>query len=501
MPRNPNFKVTPAHQAIFDKVEKGEGNMVISAVAGSGKTSTIVEALNLIPAEKSVCFLAFNKKIAEELQTRVPSNVAAMTLNALGHRSYTGWRNPQKVLLESDKLRKIAKKMLTNSEFYAAGAAAVKLARFAKSAGLIPTGIPGAASGLVPDTVDTWMGLISHFDMDMPDGIDEVVLIDFARRILKQSVLDMDVIDFDDQLLMTFAYGVPIKQYDWVFVDEAQDLSPLQHELVARALRPTGRLVAVGDEFQSIYGFRGADSDSMERITERFKCEKLPLHVSYRCPQAVVAVAQKYVPHIQAHPNAPMGTVDESRKDVRDIKDFRGGDMVICRFNAPLVQAAYSMLRSRIPCCVLGREIGQGLLSVIKKLKAGDMKSLLDRLASWESKEVDKFMQMDKEDQAAAVRDKAETIRVFAESADTIPELESAIDRMFSDKTTSDVVTLATIHKSKGLEAERIFIINFDDMPCKWAKKDWQQKQELNLIYVAVTRAKNHLQFVVAPKR
>jgi superfamily I DNA/RNA helicase len=309
----------------------------------------------------------------------------------------------------------------------------------------------------------------------------------------------MDTIDFDDQLLMTFAYGVAVPQFDWVFVDESQDLSPLQHILVSRALRTGGHVVAVGDECQAIYGFRGADSDSMQKLQEYFHCKKLPLHVSYRCPQNVVKFAQRYVPHIQAHHTAPEGTVVESNKDHRSV-DFAAGDMVVCRFNAPLVKAAYALLRRRIPCTILGREIGQGLLSTIKKLRATDMPTLLDRLATWESKEASRFILLDKEEKAAAVHDKADTIRIFAEGIDTIPELELAINRMFSDAATGSVVTLATIHKCKGLEAERVFIVNFSDMPCRWAKKAWAIKQELNMLYVALTRSKSYLEMIVVPK-
>lgn len=494
------FETTPAHQAIFDAVDAADRNLIISAVAGSGKTTTIVEALKRIPTDKKVLFLAFNKKIAEELQKRVPAHVSAMTLNALGHRAYCGWRKPAVVRVDADKLRGITKALLTNNEFWAFGSTVVKLCRLAKSAGVVPDGVPGAIPGILPDTVATWMGLIDQFDLDIPENTSDVVVVDNARRVLRESLKTQDTIDFDDQLLMTFAFSVGVPQYDWVFVDESQDLSPLQHELVARALKPNGRVVAVGDENQSIYAFRGADSSSMANLQKRFNCVSLPLHVSYRCPKSVVGVAQQYVGHIKAHDSAPEGTVDGSRKDIRDIKDFHGGDMVICRTNAPLVQAAYSMLRARIPCVILGREIGQGLLSLIKKLKASDVPTLLHRLETWESKESANLLLMGKEDKAAAVHDKAETIRVFAEGVDSIPELERAIERMFDDKSSGDVVTLATIHKSKGLEAERVFIINFDDMPSRWAKKDWQQQQERNLTYVAVTRAKSHLQFVLVPK-
>ena len=493
------FESTQAHEDIFAAIRLATRHVIISAVAGSGKTTTLVKSLELIPATKEVAFFAFNKKIVEELKTRVPGNVACMTLNAMGHRAYCGSRNPRPTRVDGDKLRNVAKTVMDPQDNRLFGSTVVKLCRFAKAAGLIPAGVPGAAAGLVPDTVETWEGLIDYFDLDIPEGTTEVVVIDCARRVLKESVATMDVIDFDDQLLMTFAYDCPVKKYDVVCVDESQDLSSLQHELVARSLKPGGMLVAVGDENQSIYGFRGAASDSMSKLEARFDCIKLPLHVSYRCPQNVVALAQHYVSHIQAHATAPMGTVLTTRKDFRET-EFLPNELVICRTSAPLVQVAYNLLRKRVPCIILGREIGQGLLALIRKLKATDMPTMLTRLAAWEDKESQRLLLQEKEEQAAACHDKAETIRIFAESVDGIAELETSISRMFDDKASAGMVTLATIHKSKGLEAERVTILNFDDMPSKWATKPWMVQQERNVTYVAVTRARTHLQMVVVPK-
>ena len=54
---------------------------------------------------------------------------------------------------------------------------------------------------------------------------------------------------------------------------------------------------------------------------------------------------------------------------------------------------------------------------------------------------------------------------------------------------------LSTIHKAKGTEAKNVIIVNFDKMPSRFAKLDWMQVQEQNLIYVAITRAKLNLTF------
>ena len=73
-------------RTIFHEIKYGKKNLIVEAVAGSGKTTTIVEALNLIPDNKRTLFCAFNKHIAEELSARVPMHIQVSTLNSFGHK-------------------------------------------------------------------------------------------------------------------------------------------------------------------------------------------------------------------------------------------------------------------------------------------------------------------------------------------------------------------------------------------------------------------------------
>ena len=102
----------------------------------------------------------------------------------------------------------------------------------------------------------------------------------------------------------------------------------------------------------------------------------------------------------------------------------------------------------------------------------------------------------------AAIADKADCIRVLVESlpenARTVPELTRTIDTMFSAE---GGVTLASIHKSKGLEAGTVWWLNRSACPSKWAKQAWQQQQEGNLCYVAATRAKHRLVLIEMPRK
>ena len=508
------FEITPAHEAINNAIEAGERHLMISAVAGSGKTTTILEALKLIPTER-VMFLAFNKSIATELAMRVPQNVQACTLNSLGHRAFGTWlsgRGLSRPKLSAWKSADIADSLLSEDDFAMYSGALKKLTGLAKGQGLIPSGRDtknkAPFDGLMADTVENWMRLINRFGVELPDDETRdpaLTTIQFAREILDAGLRTNKVIDFDDQLYMTLAFDVPMSKFDRVFVDEAQDLNPVQLELVARSLGKDGKVCAVGDPCQAIYGFRGADADSMPNIKARFDCLELPLHVSYRCPKAIVAEAQKVVSHIQPHKDAQDGSLfgagagkDDSPQP-HDEFPFIGGDMVLCRFNAPLVRVCYSNIRRGIPTFIMGREVGAGLIALVKKLGATSIKNLAEKLDAWEDNEVAKLERAGKkEDRIAGTRDRAECLRVFVEMADTIPGMIRKIEEMFRDKDPGRMVRLCTIHKSKGLEAERVFVLNRDEMPCKWASQTWQLEQEMNLIYVAVTRSQRHLQYITA---
>jgi superfamily I DNA/RNA helicase len=473
------FIVTPKHKVIFDAITSGDRNVMIMAVAGSGKTSTIVEAMGMLEG-KTVLSLAFNKNIADEMSTRVPSHVEAMTLHSLGMRALTEHMKAQgvKLKVDADKVRAIAKEEMTVEAFRLYGSKAVKMVSLAKSAGMSTVGIT------MPHE---WEALAAKHDV-MDDVKKPEKVYEWAEKLLRLSCEKQHVIDFDDMLLLCYALECPMPRFDFVFVDEAQDLSPLQHEMLARvAAHPGSRVVAVGDPHQAIYGFRGADSESMDKLRKRFDCTVLPLDVSHRCPQAVIRFAQEYVHHIQALPDAPEGTVVREPKPLTQMGPTIG-DMVLCRTTAPVVRGAYSCIRAGIPAVVLGRDIGKGLLTLVKNLKPRDLEELKSKVDHWQEVESAKAAKKGDEAKQAAVDDKAESLRVFMDMATSLDHMREIIESMFSDASAESVVTFSTIHKAKGLEASRVFILDFHKQPSKWAKQEWQKEQERNLIYVAITR-------------
>lgn len=497
------METTPAHDAIFSAVQDPNGgNLMISSVAGSGKSTTIVRAVGLIPASKKVLVLAFNKKIALAMKDRIAPH-KAQTLNSLGHGAWMGYIRSNgldlnQLKLDDGKVNDLAK-MVCGDSTYAIGQV-TRLVRLAKSAGIAPqTTTPVRA--LIQDSDAAWADLIEHHDLDAPsrDGEDMPIgkWIELAQEVLRQSFALKLLIDYDDQIYMSVLLGAKVPVYDWVFVDESQDLSPLQHELVARAAGPRGRVVAVGDDKQACYGFRGASSESMAIMKARFNMRSLPLHVSYRCPQLIVQQAQKFVPYIQPHASAPMGTVDTRGVHLQD-SDVRPGDMVVSRFSAPLIQSRLAFLKRGIPAVVMGLDLGAGLRALIKRLKPRGLQDLCNRLDQWQTKETAKAeAKKGGEFKVLAILDKAESLRMFLDAAKDLEHLDSLITASFSEDGAAKV-TLCTIHKAKGLESERVFIINMG--ASGKANQDWQRQQEVNCCYIAVTRAKSHLAYVSVPR-
>lgn len=506
-----DFTPSKFQQALFDWIEHGTGSAIVQAVAGSGKTTSMVQALKLIDSRKSILFLAFNKSIAEELKTRAPSYVNCMTMNSLGHRAVM--KQFGRLELDAKKTSQILEGMiedeiLTDKEANFNWSVIVKLVAIAKSSGLIPQHLESTLTSLISDTPETWDNLIRYYDVEFPnqDMTPEAAkqtrerIIELARIALTRSIEVTDVIDFNDQLYFPVIYGLPLPQYDWIFVDESQDISAIQRTLLVKALKKTGRLVAVGDPKQAIYAFRGADSDSLNNIAKTFNCINLPLSISYRCPKAVVREAQRIVPYIEPSETAPEGIV--SHLGFVNPSLFKIKDMVVCRSTAPLIRLAYMLISSKVPAKVMGRDIGEGLSALIKRMNARSLDELQRRLETWKNKEVEKLLKKDPEASLDPIEDKFTCAMCFIEcsGATDVDGLLRAINTMFGE-TSTGCVLLATIHKSKGLEAERVFILDSWRMPSPYAKLPHQKEQEDNLLYVAITRAQKELYYVDFPKK
>jgi DNA helicase-2/ATP-dependent DNA helicase PcrA len=480
------FTPSPYQEAVFEFIRSGTGHGVVRAGAGCAKTTTIVKGLAFTDPDAAVAFLAFNRAISKTLAERAPSHVHASTFHSLGLGNVTNALGRVKV--EPRKVFYIVRDLQDGMSFEEAEAVDANIAAILKLVSLCKATLLEPTTENLDHIVDRW-NVETNGDRDL---IYQVAALAYAK-----SVAQTATIDYDDMIHLSATGRVPCQQFDVLFVDETQDLNKAQLEMAVRSVKPGGRIIAVGDENQSIYGFRGADTEAMGRIIERLDATVLPLSITYRCPKSHVELANTLVPELEAAEWAEDGTI-ESISEYRFLDLVRSGDLVLCRTNAPLVGPAFSLIRRGVKAVILGRDIGSGLIALVKKVqKRNQVRALgdtLEALSDYRRDEMAKLLRAGKEMAAEALDDKVETIIALSDGCYTSSDLERKIDRVFSDE--AEGVTFGTVHKTKGGEADRVFILKPELMPHPKAKTGWEMDQEWNIMYVAYTRAKKALFFV-----
>jgi DNA helicase-2/ATP-dependent DNA helicase PcrA len=479
--------MTPSkyQEVIYEFIQFDSQSGQIKAVAGSGKTTTIVQGSNLVPLNLRAAFLAFNKPVADKLKSVLPQHVPSSTFNSLGCRTW--YRYNRGCATDEFKMDKILKEVIERPETRQVyGGLVKKLVGLAKAHGMVPEPVKDQYWPL--HEMD-WEGLIDSYGVG-DDLAEEGRLVKFASDCLVRSLEMADrVVDFDDQIYMPIVAGCLWDQFDIMFVDEAQDVNEVQRAMIMGCCE--GRIIAVGDPRQAIYAFRGARSDSMDLFRDEFWCKELPLSICYRCPVCVVKEAKQIVPEIEWAPWAIEGEVRWEGK----VGEVLQGDGFVCRLNAPVIDVAYGLIRRGLGAKVLGKEIGRGLIRLIEKMDSGSLEELRRGLDSYKAKEVQKFRTQGRMDRAESVADRVNCLEAIIdgmlEGERTIARLVRDVNGMFSDEGDAPI-QLSTIHKAKGLEYRRVFYLQTKD----WRGSGEQAKQEINLRYVAITRAKEELIYV-----
>lgn len=480
--------------AVFEWFVNASGHLVVRARAGTGKTTTIVEAvkrwLKANPGKRAI-LCAFNKRIAEELTLRFAgcANVEVKTLHAIGYLIVQRYWEGIRVEDTRNKLLVSRKDALT--------------AR-----------VCGQAA---PDAIKRWVSKLHTLGREqMPlamDGSDLVPLAESfdcvpdeqwasegwtVERVAAYAAKAMDLaanerprtgIDFADMIFLPIRNQWVNPVYDLVVVDEAQDMTSAQLAL-ARGINK-GRIAIVGDDRQAIYGFRGADPGSLDRLKDELGATELGLTTTYRCGRAIVDLAATLVPDFQAAPSNPDGLVGSLHSSLLS-GVVQAGDFVLSRTNAPLVSTAMKLLKAGKRTKVAGRDIGNGLQTLVKTLtgKARSVPEFLDRLAGWQLREMRRAEKNRDEAKMDAILDKADMLRAMAEDAPNVVTITNRIADLFTDDGlgAAGIITCSSVHRAKGLEADRVFVL-MDTL------KD-TTLEEQNIRYVAITRARAELVWV-----
>ena len=503
MPHSP----TPEQAQIIDAVRLGQESLMISAYAGTAKSTTIEMAAPTV--KQPALALAFNKKIADELQNRLPPNFKARTLNSIGHGAWIRTLDRSSINLDGRKLGKLVTAVARESKYplttYQWEEAKTGVEN-AMKAGLSPRGI---GSPLIEDTEENWRDLIEC------DSRDFGMLYDVSWRTLKASIdlARAGHISFDDQIYCPTILGGAWEKFPRIFVDEAQDLSLLNHVMLD--LCSTGPIAAVGDSRQAIYLFRGADSSSMDSMRRlRPGWNDLKLTVTFRCPRAIVARQQDHAPGYTAAPGNIDGlfqafervgdegwTWERLRQSMQSIPDAKQL-AILCRNNAPLVSMAFKFIRAGVGCQMLGRDIGKGLINLTTKLSKDDslkISAFTEVMNVWLDKECTIAIANDKPERVDKLTDQVECLRATIEGAapSTVGDLRAILQRVFSKE--NGQVILSSIHRAKGLEWPLVVHLDPWRIPSKQAQfaaangNPKPLEQEYNLKYVAETRTKHTL--------
>lgn len=491
---------------IFDAVEHGDTNIAINAVAGSGKTTTIVGACKRLRAsERDVIFLAFNKLIVEELKTKLSGYAYVSTLHAFGFsilkRLYNHPEYKQYVKVDSWKYMKYVRdNVFSLSRIITPDTDQAKIFGFCCNVDKL---YALARVNLIQHNENDLSQLRSLCDEhNLLTLFDEVEVCNILLEDAYKMPKDM-VIDYTDMIVLPLFHKDSIPTYKYVFIDECQDLNTAQRELMLSASK-NGRFIAVGDRNQAINGFAGADCNSFDKIAMQPNTIELPLSVNYRCGTNMIKLAQEIVPQIKAHDGAIKGEIHHVRKLTKSL--FKENDMVLCRTTAPLVGLCMKLIENGITAVVKGKDIAQDLKNLVENANTKDIKQVLEYLKKEKQKCIDILKEERKCSEEMAknstryinLEDRCKCIEnICMYSIKDTTELKLYISRLFSDEKIDNAVMLSTAHKSKGLESNRVLILLPNKLPLEYPhQQEWQKQQEMNLKYVAITRAKKELVFV-----
>ena len=546
------FEPTSAQKIIYEFVEKGTGNGIIDAVAGAGKTTTLMGCVEHIPNINDVLYCAFNTSIRKEIQKKFNEkrmSVAVKTIHSLGFQILRSHFN---VKLDHGKYRNI----IENPEFFEHLAPEInklidihnfisiqqikELQERKSDLNYDEKNALNESYGFVKKVTDNiqvindkyrltlcdnnftrYKRMVDHYQILGEEYTDDelALYIVLHQKLLKEGnsiATSHQIIDYTDMLyLPTFLQLESKVKYGFVFVDECQDLSRAQLAVVGKYVRQEGRVLAVGDPYQSIYGFACADADSFEMVKSAFNCQPLMLTDCFRCPTSVISLAQTIRSDIRGF-KKDMG-VTSSLENRFILESLRPGDLVICRYRRPLLLLALKLVNKEIKIHLHPDEVSEFIGAYKRYFKSSELVKILteetieqflsivcERNIKKIQKECDNvdavLCEMRIKEETELLKDSLDFfLKKFVEwQLNTISSIFLRLKELMSYQG-DDAIKISSIHRAKGLENDRVFILEYNKLPIQ-RKLEWERIQERNLLYVALTRPKKELYLCVEEK-
>lgn len=497
----------PMSQAQIDLcnfIAYGIGNATVQSRAGSGKSKTIELMCAATNPRKKILIIAYNNHIAKHLKKKMEgvANVDVCTYHSLGLKILkTKYKNTE--LYDEKYFDYLTNNIVELSDNVWAILTSPQRRRYKTNIiKLLDYSRYNEAQSL-----KEILKVANKYGLQLVNNECSVVL-----KLLKWGSSNIDKIDFQDMVWLPYELGIKANikflQYDIIFVDEAQDSSLIQQNLIDICKHRATRFVLFGDSFQTINSWCGADTEAFEKFEKLDNMHEFHLTTSYRCSRKVGDKVRQLIPDFKTPDFAKEGEVNFNVP----LSKIQNGDLVLCRLTAPLVKLHMKLLAQNKPSKVTGLAIGRELISILNECKTDDMVEVMKQLhlnlfGMWE--ELANINQCSLKDVVCEPLimeeyDKILAIQAVANGETDKQQVIKTLEGIFvadvetddNDVITGDMIHLSTVHRAKGLECENVFILCPSLMPSKLARVDWEIESEKNIVYVAWSRAKNTLNFI-----
>lgn len=455
---------TKEQQLIIDSARQRH-NLAITAFAGSGKTATCMFVAKELT--KPSLYIAFNKSIATEASEKFPIHVDCKTLHSLAYadiispnkmfKKVSGFVDTKEVIQLLDKQLEL----LTDSEVLEVVYLVTDVIRF----------FCQSASFSLEDFSEEYLS--EAYTSEQRAMYKPLVVQVWAAMTSKSSSLKMT----HDVYLKLFQLSKPVlDQYEVIYLDEAQDSNPVSLDIFYRQTH--AQLVMVGDPYQSIYEWRGA-INAFDTIPSSFVRKELT--ESFRFTQEIADIANKLT-YIAGN-NIQIKGLFQSNLET--------SKAIICRTNASILSRLLSAVQNKDKVFVLAdlQDLWSKMYHISALVGGAKPRYPNKSLVGFHS-----FDELKREaEHSAELRKLLNLSSILASGRGTHANIVSIKEVIVEDVDLADY-TISTAHKSKGLEWESVELdddmldLEEEERPLVEVLKTGQT---LNLIYVAITRAKH----------